>query len=235
MTPERLHTIKAALDRRQPDLTVVMENVCKPHNLAAVARTLEAVGGLEIHAISQLRALRLSQMSAAGVRKWIDVIKHADIETASQQLKAQGYRLIATTLSPQARDFRDIDYTGPVAILAGEEYDGLSPQAIAVADEHIIIPMAGMVQSLNVSVASALVLYEAMRQRELAGMYAQRRLDDNTYQHLLFEACHPQTARYCRQKNLPYPAIDENAEILEAVDGAAQREHPNFAHWLRKG
>ena len=233
MTPARLQTLRTALDRRQPDLTVVMENVCKPHNLAAVARTLEAVGGLEIHAISQLRSLRLSQMSAAGVRKWIRVHKHADIDDAARQLHAQGYQLIATTLSDTASDFRDIDYTRPSAIVVGEEYDGLSTRASALADHHVFIPMYGMVQSLNVSVASALVLYEACRQREAAGMYASRRLDEASYRKLLFEACHPQVAAYCRQRKLPYPAIDDQAQIIGTVAGSGQRQNPDFAHWMK--
>ena len=234
MTPERLHIIKTCLQRRQPDLTVVMENVCKPHNLAAVARTLEAVGGLEIHAISQLRSLRLSQMSAAGIRKWISVKKHADIATAASQLKAKGFRIIATTLSDRAVDYREPDYTHPCAILMGEEYNGISEQAAEIADEHITIPMVGMVQSLNVSVAAALVLYEAYRQRETAGQFQHCKLDAASYNRLLFEACHPQVAKYCRQKGIAYPAMDENAEIIEPVEGSGLREHEGFSDWVRE-
>jgi len=234
MTPQRLQTIQRCLARRQPDLTVVLENVCKPHNLAAVARTLEAVGGLEIHAISQRRSLRLSQMSAAGIRKWIAVKKHADIGSAVRRLKSDGFRIIATSLSERAVDFRELDYTRPSAIVMGEEYDGISSQAAALADEHITIPMSGMVQSLNVSVAAALVLYEAYRQREAAGHLAQCKLDTKTYQRLLFEACHPQLAKYCRQKAIPYPAMDDEAQIIEPVPGAAQQQHEGFAGWVRE-
>ena len=217
MTPERVTTIKNSLDKRQPDLTVIMENVRKPHNLAAVARTLEAVGGLEINAITALTSIRLTQMSAGGVKKWISVNKYPNTEQGLTHLKQQGHQIIATTLNETSQDFREIDYTRPTAILVGEELEGISEQAIEMADECITIPMAGMVQSLNVSVASALILYEAYRQRDRAGMYDQCSLDKAIYSRLLFEACHPRIAHYCREKKIPYPAIDDDAEILEPV------------------
>ena len=234
MTPQRLQTIKDSLNCRQPDLTVVMENVRKPHNLAAVARTLEAVGGLQIHAISNLSSIRLSQMAAGGIRKWISVRKYPTIEQGLQRLKQQGHRIIATTLNETSTDYRDIDYTRPTAILVGEELEGISGRAIELADETISIPIVGMVQSLNVSVASALVLYEAYRQRELAGQYNRRSLDDATYTKLLFEACHPEVAKYCREKSLAYPAINDDGEILEPVADSTTFSNDNFSGWLRK-
>ncbi len=221
MTPERLQVIRNSLERRQPDLTVVMERVTKPHNLAAVARTLEAVGGMEVHAITELRPLRLSQMSAAGIRKWMKLQKHQSTGQCLAKLKQQGFHIIATTLSETAKDYRDIDYTRPVAILTGQELEGISDEAIGLADQCISIPIVGMVQSLNVSVATALVLYEAHRQRHQAGAYERRKLDDASYTRLLFEACHPQIARYCQEKSISYPAIDDNAEILEPFTGTA--------------
>ena len=233
MTPERLATIKASLDRRQTDLTVMMENVRKPHNLAAVARTLEAVGGLEIHAITELTSIRLTQMSAGGTRKWIKVRKHPSTEQGLKYLKQQGYQIIATSLSEGSKDYREIDYTRPTAVLVGEELEGISEQAIQMADENINIPMAGMVQSLNVSVASALVLYQAYHQRMAAGLYDHRSLDKETYMTLLFEACHPKIANCCQQKRIPYPAIDEDARILEPVLGSQATTDDRFARWIK--
>jgi tRNA (guanosine-2'-O-)-methyltransferase len=234
MTPERLATIKQSLERRQPDLTVIMEGVRKPHNLAAVARTLEAVGGLDIHAITDLTSIRLSQMAAGGIRRWISVSKHATTEQGLSSLKASGHQIIATTLSPESLDYREIDYTKPTAILVGEELEGISDEAVQLADKKIIIPIVGMVQSLNVSVASALVLYEAYRQRDATGMYDKRSLDDETYFRLLFEACHPKVANYCRNKNIPYPAIDEDAEILEPIADSKTYSEDDFSEWIRK-
>ncbi|MDH5710597.1 MAG: tRNA (guanosine(18)-2'-O)-methyltransferase TrmH [Gammaproteobacteria bacterium] len=234
MTPERLETIKATLARRQLDLTVVMENVRKPHNLAAVGRTLEAVGGLQIHAITQLTSLRLSQMAASGIRRWLKLVKHPTTEQGIQHLKQQGLQIVATSLCKTSKDFREADYTRPTAILVGEELEGISEQAIAMADEHVTIPMMGFVQSLNVSVASALVLYEAYRQRSVAGMYDERRLDDDIYQALLFEACHPKVAEYCRQKKLPYPVMDENGKIVEPIADSQTYTDDTFADWIKR-
>ena len=233
MTPERLATIKASLDRRQTDLTVVMENVRKPHNLAAVARTLEAVGGLEIHAITDLTSIRLTQMSAGGTKKWIKVSKHPSTDQGLKHLKQQGFQIIATSLCESSKDYREIDYTRPTAILVGEELEGLSEQAKQSADENISIPMVGMVQSLNVSVASALVLYEAYHQRMAAGLYDSRSLDKEIYMTLLFEACHPKIANCCQQKRIPYPAIDEDAHILEPVLGSDANSDDSFAEWIK--
>jgi len=234
MTPERLATIKASLDRRQTDLTVVMENVRKPHNLAAVARTLEAVGGLEIHAITDLTSIRLTQMSAGGTRKWIKVSKHPNTDQGLKYLKQQGFQIIATSLCESSIDYREVDYTKPTAILAGEELEGLSEQAKQMADKNISIPMIGMVQSLNVSVASALVLYEAYHQRMAAGSYNNRSLDKETYKKLLFEACHPKIANCCQQKRIPYPAIDEDAQLLEPMLGSQTNPDDSFAEWVNK-
>ena len=234
MTPERLAIIKASLDRRQTDLTVVMENVRKPHNLAAVARTLEAVGGLEIHAITELTSIRLTQMSAGGTKKWIKVNKHPNTEQGLKYLKQQGMQIIATSLCENSKDYREIDYTRPTAILVGEELEGISEQAQQMADENISIPMTGMVQSLNVSVASALVLYQAYHQRMAAGLYDSRSLDDETYMTLLFEACHPKIANCCQQKRIPYPAIDEDAKILEPLLGSQAFTGNSFSQWQKK-
>ena len=217
MTPKRLDTIKTILNRRQPDLTVVMENVRKPHNLAAVARTLEAVGGMEIHAITALTSIRLTQLAAGGTKKWIEVHKHPNTVEGLQHLKRKGHQIIATTLNEKSKDYREIDYTRPTTILVGEELEGITDQAIELADESISIPIVGMVQSLNVSVASALVLYEAYHQRNKTGMYDSPSLDDDTYTRLLFEACHPRIANHCKNKRIPYPAINEDAEILEPI------------------
>ena len=234
MTPERLAIIKKSLDMRQTDLTVVMENVRKPHNLAAVARTLEAVGGLEIHAITELTSIRLTQMSAGGSKKWIKVHKHPSTEQGLNHLKQQGFQIVATSLGENSKDYRELDYTRPTAILVGEELKGISDQAIQMADENISIPMIGMVQSLNVSVASALVLYEAYHQRMAAGSYDSRSLDDDTYMTLLFEACHPKIANCCQQKRIPYPAIDEDAQILEPLIGSLANSDDSFAEWIKK-
>ena len=233
MSDKRLNIILNCLNQRQPDLTVIMENVVKPHNLAAVARTADAVGVQQIHAITKQTSIKLTQMAAGGVKKYVSIEKHLSTEAGINHLKQRGFQVIATHLSDHARDYRDIDYTRPTAVLVGTELEGVSEQALSLADECITIPMSGLVQSLNVSVATALVLFEAYHQKQAAGHYEHRKLDDETFFKLLFEWYHPRVARYCKQKNLPYPKINEQGELLEPVADSIAHSDISYADWLK--
>lgn len=168
MTPERERRIREMLARRQPDLTVVMDRVHKPHNLAAIARSCDAVGVAELHAVPLPgEPARLeSDKAASGAGKWVTLREHPDIDAAYRHLRKRGMRIYAAHDGLGAVDFRSIDYTQPTAIAVGAELDGLSEAAVEAADSAISIPMMGMTRSLNVSVATAVILYEAQRQRE---------------------------------------------------------------------
>ena len=214
MSPERFARITQMLNRRQPELTVCLEQVHKPHNLAAIVRTADAVGVSDVHATWSDQAMRLSGKSATGSQNWVNVHSHDSVTDAVKELRAQGMQIIATNLSDTAIDFREVDYTKPTAILMGQEKHGISDEALALADQDVIIPMVGMCQSLNVSVASALILYEAQRQREQAGMYnGECRLPSNEAQRILFEGGHPIFSKLCKEKNLPYPPLDKEGQI----------------------
>ena len=213
MTPERLARINEMLDNRQVDLTVCLDKVHKTNNIAATVRTADSVGIHQVHAVMPEESLWVSGNTSSGSHRWVNTIKHVTYQEAFEQFKAQGMQILATTFSDTAVDFREADYTKPTVIVLGNERDGVSPEAIASADQHIIIPMVGMVQSLNVSVAGALIMYEAQRQRQQAGMYNNRRLDHQYCQTKLFEQGHPIYAKACRRKQIPYPAIDEQGQI----------------------
>ncbi|MFS1875832.1 tRNA (guanosine(18)-2'-O)-methyltransferase TrmH [Enterovibrio norvegicus] len=221
MTPERFARIHEVLATRQPDLTVCMEEVHKPNNISAIIRTADAVGVHQVHAVwprnSKMRTLG---GTSAGARNWVDVVTHDNTPDAFAQLKAQGMQILVTNLSERAVDFREIDYTKPTAIVLGQEKTGISQQALEMADQDIIIPMIGMVQSLNVSVASALILYEAQRQRQNAGMYQRTRtlIPQAEVDRILFERGHPVLAKVAKRKGLPYPVLDEEGQI--AADDA---------------
>ncbi|EJQ3682731.1 tRNA (guanosine(18)-2'-O)-methyltransferase TrmH, partial [Salmonella enterica] len=189
MNPKRYARICEMLARRQPDLTVCMEQVHKPHNVSAIIRTADAVGVHEVHAIWPGSRMRTMASAAAGSNSWVQVKTHRTIGDAVAHLKGRGMQILATHLSDKAVDFREIDYTRPTCILMGQEKTGITQEALALADRDIIIPMIGMVQSLNVSVASALILYEAQRQRQNAGMYLRENsmLPEDEQQRLLFE------------------------------------------------
>lgn len=215
MTPERFARLRAVLERRQPDLTVLMDGVHKPYNLSAVARSCDAVGVLELHAVPAEDPRPLNRQVSAGTAKWIPMHVHESTRTATEALRARGFSLVAAHTDPAAVDFREIDFTRPTAVVVGSELHGLSDAALARVDHTVFVPMVGMVRSLNVSVATAVLLYEAQRQREAAGMYASPRLGADRFEALLFEWAHPEVARSCRAAGVPYPALDADGEIVD--------------------
>ena len=213
MTPERFARLTGVLDRRQPTLAVLMESVHKPHNYSAVLRSCEAVGVPEIHAISETGLVQTKPLTSASASKWVDVQIHDDLEEAWVALKSHGFRLLAAHQSERSVDFRSIDYTQPTAILLGAEKEGVTEEAVRRADTQIAIPMYGMIRSLNVSVAAAIILFEAARQREQAGMYDTPQISPADRERLLFEWGYPTLAEKFRLASLPYPSLDENGDI----------------------
>ncbi|QHM77620.1 tRNA (guanosine(18)-2'-O)-methyltransferase [Mixta theicola] len=216
MNAQRFARIREMLAARQHDLTVCMEQVHKPHNVSAIIRTADAVGVHEVHAVWPSSRMRTAASSAAGSNSWVQVKTHRTIADAVAHLKQRDMQVLATNLSANAVDFREIDYTRPTCILMGQEKSGITQEALALADRDIIIPMVGMVQSLNVSVASALILYEAQRQRQNAGMYqrSSSTLPRAEQQRLLFEGGYPVLARVAKQKGLPRPEINDHGEVV---------------------
>ncbi|WP_072010965.1 MULTISPECIES: tRNA (guanosine(18)-2'-O)-methyltransferase TrmH [unclassified Serratia (in: enterobacteria)] len=216
MSPERYARICEMLATRQPDLTVCLEQVHKPHNVSAIIRTADAVGVHQVHAVWPTARMRTLVSSAAGSNSWVNVKTHPTIASAVTHMKSQGMQILATHLSARAVDFREVDYTRPTCVLLGQEKTGITEEALALADQDIIIPMIGMVQSLNVSVASALILYEAQRQRQNAGMYRREHsaLSKEEQQRLLFEGGYPVLANVAKRKGLPRPHIDEQGQVI---------------------
>lgn len=213
MSPERYQRIRTVLERRQTDLTVCMENVHKPHNISAVMRTCDAVGIHDLHVVLDTKT-PIRRGTTRGSHLWVKRHNHDTIDTALHTFEAQNMQVLVTHLSHDAVDFRDIDYTKPTAIILGQEKYGVSKKAIQSSHHRITIPMLGMVQSLNVSVAGALVLYEAQRQRELAGLYQHKMLPEKTIQDLLFERGYPALHKHCQNKSLPNPEISETGEVI---------------------
>lgn len=214
MNPNRFRRIKAVLQRRQPDLTVLMEQVNKAHNFSAILRNCDAVGVLEAHVVLPEKGIDLHHHTSAGTSKWVSVQVHDTTEAAVSHLRGEGFRLLAAHPAKGARDYRTLDFAIPTAIMVGAELDGLSDTGLELADELVVIPMAGMVRSLNVSVATALLLFEAYRQREKAGLYDTTRIPASRFQKILFEWTHPDIAAVLRTRGEPYPPLDENGELV---------------------
>lgn len=203
------------MNRRQTDITVFMDEVHKPHNLAAIVRTCDAIGIGEVHAVYPNSVLIDCHGTAMGSNRWVTTHTHQDLSSGLTQMKSEKKQILAAHFSDRAVDFRKIDYTKPTVILVGSEKFGVSEQAAEIADEHILIPMLGMVQSLNVSVATAIILYEAQRQRELAGLYKQRQLSEEIVESLRFQWLHPQVKSFCVKHQIRTPNIDENGDIRD--------------------
>ena len=219
LLPRRFERLKSVLNQRMADLTVLMEHVEKPHNLSAILRSCDAVGALEAHVVSLDGRPRTFNSTAQGSQKWVPLLDHPDTATAIRHLKDRGFRLYGTHLGVRARDYRDCDFTGPTAFVLGAEKWGLTDQARDLMDEALFIPMRGMVQSLNVSVATATLLFEALRQRQVAGIAPTQGegLTPEQYRQLLFEWSYPDVARWCREVNRPYPALNDEGELLEEL------------------
>lgn len=176
-TERRRQRLKSVLSRRQPDLTVVMENIHDPHNVSAVLRSCDAVGIMQVELLYNVEKFpRLGKKSSSSANKWLHIRKHTTVEECYATLRAEGFKIYATHLGSEALSLYDIDFTGKVALVFGNEHRGVTDEAARQADGNIIIPMVGMIQSLNISVACAVSLYEVMRQRLYKGDYATPKL-----------------------------------------------------------
>lgn len=214
MTPERQRRLDGVLNRRQPDLTVIAENLHKPRNLSAVVRTCDSVGIPELNVVPGEVNVRKHWHTSQGAEKWVELKVHESTRAACTTLRKQGFTILGAHLSDRAVDYREVDYTQPTALLIGTEAFGVSDEGLRWVDQEIVIPMMGMSQSLNVSVATAVVLYEAVAQRRAAGLYEESRMDPGQHARRRFEWLHPTVARFCRERSLPYPDMDENGELL---------------------
>ena len=207
MTPERRQRIEHVAAQRQPDLTIFMERIHKPHNLAAVLRTCDAVGIMHAHAVPGREGLPALNHTAQGAQRWVQLARHKDSTQGLRTLKSAGFRCVAAHFSERAVDFRSVDYTQATAIVLGTERFGVSDEALAECDAEVVIPMHGMTQSLNVSVATALILYEAQRQRSEAGLYRGHPIDETPWQDLIQHWVQRDLAR----RKTPLPG-DENTD-----------------------
>lgn len=191
MTPERESKFRKVASRRQPNLTVILENVHDPHNVGAVLRTCDSVGIKEIFVLYSepklnRERLELGKQSSSGARRWVDVHFYTDTKTCFQHVRQKYQFIYSTHLSDNAADLYELDLSASVALLFGNEHDGLSQEALSYSDRNFLIPQMGMVESLNISVACAVTLYEAFRQRNNKGFYEENILLNEAQAEQLF-------------------------------------------------
>ncbi len=181
-TPARLARIEKVLQQRQPDLTLVLANIHDPHNVSAIYRSCDAFGVAEVHLYYTDTAFPvLGRKTSASARKWVDTVRHSSKEDLFTNLKSKNMQILATSCTEAAKPLAKWDLTKPTAIIMGNEHSGVAKELAQDIDGEIYIPMRGMIQSFNVSVAAAVLLAEAARQRELADMYSTKRYSDDEY------------------------------------------------------
>ena len=213
--PKRFKRIKSVLDKRIENLTILVEAVNKPHNLSAIMRTCDAAGVFNANFICKKDEVKTFNSTAQGSQKWVNLINHPTSSSAISSLKKRGFKLFGTTLSQNAVDYREFDYTSDTCFVLGAEKWGLSQSLIDEVDECIFIPMRGMVQSLNVSVAASVLLFEAIRQREVKGLIPQNGegLNKTSYENTLFEWSYPELVKSYKNSGKDYPKLKPDGGI----------------------
>ncbi len=189
MTPERKQRLTHVLAKRQPDLTVVLENVFDPHNISAVMRTCDAVGVQEVYILNTKipRHKKWGAKSSSSAAKWLTVHQFDHAEECFSSLRKRYSTILTTHLSADALSLHEVDLTKSIALVFGNEHSGVSGEIRALADGNFIIPQVGIIQSLNISVACAVTLYEAYRQKNIAGHYNRDDMNDVMKKKLLDE------------------------------------------------
>ena len=189
MTPEREQRITSVLDKRQEHLTIVLENVFDPHNISAVMRTCDAVGVQDVFILNTRipRHKKWGAKSSSSASRWLTIHQYTDARECFEELRRRADMIFTTHLATDAVSLYDMDLTGRIALVFGNEHSGVSDEIRALADGNFIIQQVGIIKSLNISVACAVSLYEAFRQKSVAGHYRQPGLSPARYDSLLKE------------------------------------------------
>lgn len=187
MTPEREARIRTVLDKRQENLVIVLENVFDPHNISAVMRTCDAVGVQDLYVLNTRipRHKKWGAKSSSSAAGWLTVRQYDDAGECFSAVRRQADRIYTTYLSTDAVSLYDMTLTGRIALVFGNEHSGVSDDILAYSDGNFAIPQVGIIQSLNISVACAVTLYEAYRQKKAAGQYDRQGLSPERYDNLL--------------------------------------------------
>ena len=189
MTPQRIERLHNVLDKRQPDITVLLENVFDPHNISAVMRTCDAIGIQEIYVLNTKISphTKWGSKSSSSANKWLCIHQFTDAASCLIALRTKYKRILTTRIGKGSVYLHELDFTCAIALVFGNEHDGVSEEICSLADGNFVIPQVGIIQSLNISVACAVTLYEAFRQKKNAGHYDHRKLPDDEFRRLFEE------------------------------------------------
>lgn len=193
MTPQRREKLSQVLSKRQFDITVIFENIQDPHNISAVLRTCESAGIQQVHVLNHDIAphpkfgKEIGFRSSSSAWKWLTIQYHDQVDECIRSLKEDGFKIMATALNEQAVDLYQIDFTEKIALVFGNEHTGVTPEILAHCDGNFLVPQVGIIQSLNISVACAICIYEAFRQKNQAGHYQPKPTTNERLQQLAGE------------------------------------------------
>jgi tRNA (guanosine-2'-O-)-methyltransferase len=231
MNLERAAKIRAVIRQSQPTLTVILENIFDPLNISAVLRSCDAVGVREVFAVYSKpyldkRGLVLGKRTSGGAFKWIDVYVFEDMQACCSQVRKRYGRILATGLGKEATSLYQQDLTTPTALMFGNEDEGLSPEALSESDGNFIIPQVGFAESLNISVACAVSLFEAMRQREACGFYNDKPLWNTAEQEALFDRWSSMLKEKSWHQQFAIPVGKDAEELLPVYTQRAGKMPP---------
>ncbi len=186
VTEERLRKIKFVLSFRQPDLRVVIECIENQHNASAILRTCDAMGVMDVDVIlPNSGSFPITPSITTGAEKWLRLNYYNSTEECIEKLKKEGFKIACTYYDKDSLKPWEVDFSGKIAIIFGNEKEGVSEKALSLSDFKIWIPIFGMVRSLNVSVSAGMILYEALRQRCLKGEYGKSKFSEEEFNQIL--------------------------------------------------
>lgn len=186
VTQERQRKIKNVLNFRQPDLRVVIERIENQHNASAILRTCDAVGIIDIDIIlPKSGSFPISPSVTTGAEKWLRLNYYNSTEECIEKLKRKGFKIACTYSDRHSLRPWEMDFCQKIAIVFGNEREGVSETALSLSDFKIWIPMLGMVKSLNVSVSAGMILYEALKQRYFKKEYGKSKFSEEEFTQIL--------------------------------------------------
>lgn len=161
--------IQNVLAQRTRQFTVVLEDIYKPHNASAVIRTCDCFGIQDVHVIEKTSQYKINPYVTRGAAQWVDLHKYyspngSSVDLCFDQLKKEGYRIVGTSPDANSKRIQDLDKSQKLALVFGNEHEGISKEVISRCDELIHIPMLGFTESFNISVSAAICLYELTRE-----------------------------------------------------------------------
>lgn len=168
ITAHKIKLIEKILNQRTRYFTVVLENIFKPHNASAVLRTADCFGIQDIHIIEKENSYKINPYVTRGASQWVDIYKYENTEGTAikdcfSELRSQGYHILATSPKPDCISIHDLIPDRKIALVFGNEHEGVSEEAIAQADGLVHIPMYGFSESFNISVTASIFLFDLLR------------------------------------------------------------------------